>query len=228
MTDEPAPIPRVRAITGIFVETGMVLIMLLFLIPVGLALPEWSERGGAPRSSELWGTVAGLAVAVFVVTLLVAHLVVGRAGSAPTRRWVAWECLRYALLGLAGGLFMYVAITSSWLQWQGILALLATLALVPLALVAVGRLRRWRDRAYREQLLTRLAEGFVEIEGAVLDSRSSGRMTDMTTIGWWDGEGNARYARIITAGQWSRLAPVALILRSRDQSKLVHAAQQIG
>lgn len=228
MTEEPPPIPRVRAITGILVETGIVLVFLLFFIPAGLVLPEWSGSARDPEVGELLGAVAGMTVAVFVATLWVAHLVVGRAGSGPTRRWVAWECLRYAILGLALGLFMSVVFTSGWLEWRGIASVLLAVALVPVALVGVGRMRRWRDREYRERLLERRTEGYVVVEGAVLDSRSSGRMTDMTTIGWRDASGTARYARIVTGGFWSRLAPVSLILRSDDQTKLVHASQQIG
>lgn len=227
MNEEPPPIPRVRAITGIFVESGIVMLLILFFAAVGLARPELVASGREPEMGELMGALVGTA-AVFVGTLWVAHLVVGRAGSAPTRRWVAWECLRYTILGIALGLFMSVAFTSSWLEFEGIVSVLVAVALVPVALLGVGRMRRWRDRVYREQLLQRVGQRYVVVEGVVLDSRSSGRMTYMTTIEWRDASGTARHARIVTAGTWSRLAPVSLIMRSADQTKLVHASQQIG
>lgn len=228
MTDETAPIPRVRAITGIFVETGIVMVFLVFWAPTALGMLEAFEAGEDPNLPLLLGGSALLAVAAFALTLLVSRLAVGRAGAAVTRRWVAWECVRYALLGIATGLVLGVAFTSSWLRWQGIVTVLVGLAVVPLALLGVGRMRRWRDRKYREQLLRRLPEGYVVVEGAVLDSRSSGRMTDMTTIGWRDADGAAHYARIVTGGLWSRLAPVSLVLRGDDPTRVVHAAQQIG
>lgn len=229
MTDESPPVPRVRAFTGILVETGMVAVLVLSWWPAVLVLV--AQRPGGPETEELLQLVgAGIVLAVVVsfLTLGVSRLVVGRAGAAVTRRWVAWECVRYALLGNGSGLVLGVAFTSSWLRWEGIVLVLAGVALVPVAMIGVGGMRRWRDREYREQLLARLADGFVVVEGVVIDSRSSGRMTDMTTIGWRDGAGRMHYARILTGGLFTPLAPVSLILRASDQSRLVHAAQQIG
>ncbi|GAB3814845.1 hypothetical protein GCM10028820_11490 [Tessaracoccus terricola] len=229
MTDDSPPVPRVRAFTGILVETGFLMVLLLFAGPTAIVVFERLHGGVAP--DELWLFITSgvvLAVVVFFLTLWVSRLVVGRAGAAVTRRWVAWECVRYALLGFASGLVLGVAFTSSWLRWEGIVLVLAGVALVPVAMVGVGRMRRWRDREYREQLLSRLADGFVVVEGAVIDSRSSGRMTDMTTIGWRDDAGGTHYARILTGGLFIPFAPVSLILRASDQSRLVHAAQQIG
>lgn len=228
MTDETAPIPRVRAITGILIETGVVMVFLAFWAPTALGMAEAFEAGQDPDLPLLLGSASVLAVAVFALTLLVSRLSVGRAGAAVTRRWVAWESVRYALLGIATGLVLGVALTSRWSRWDGVVTVLLGVVIVPVALVGVGRMRRWRDRQYREQLLRRLADGHVVVEGTVLDSRSSGRMTDMTTIGWRGADGVARYARIVTGGLWSPLAPVSLILRADDPGRVVHASQQIG
>src|SRR5690606_11566744 len=49
MTDETAPIPRVRAITGIFVETGIVMVFLVFWAPTALGMLEAFEAGEDPN-----------------------------------------------------------------------------------------------------------------------------------------------------------------------------------